>query len=59
MHLKLIDEHIECEQVFGPMSNLNTTFETYFIEKAYNLLYKNSKELKYVVSRSNLNKCFE
>lgn len=57
MYLKLIDDFIECDRVFGPMPDLNSSFEAYFIEKAYNLLYNSPhnhhhpNEIKYLVSR--------
>lgn len=44
MYLKLLDEFIECDRVFGPMPNFQTSFEKYFISKAYNLLLREQQQ---------------
>lgn len=52
MNLKLVDDFIECDKVFGPMPDFNSTFEAYFIEKAYNLLFdysSSNNNTKYIV----------
>jgi len=52
--IKLIDDFIECDRVFGPMPNFASSFEAYFIEKAYSLLFDHSpnetNDIKYIVS---------
>lgn len=54
MYLKLIDDFIECDRVFGPMPDFYSSFEAYFIEKAYNLIFEppgnNNNNIKYIVS---------
>lgn len=37
MLLKLSDELIEADRVFGPIPEFNDSFERFFIQKAFNL----------------------
>jgi len=53
--LKLKDEFVEADLLVGPMPNFNETFEKFFIQKAFCLIFENGdeqeKEGKYVVSK--------
>jgi hypothetical protein len=42
LHLRLEDDFIDKDQIFGPLPNFNTTFEGFFLQKSIELLF-NSK----------------
>lgn len=53
MLFKIVDDFVECDRIFGPMPDVGSSFEAYFIEKAYSLLFEsacNSNEIKYLVN---------
>lgn len=53
--LKLKDEFVDADLLVGPMPNFNETFEKFFIQKAFCLIFESQseqdKEEKYVVSK--------
>lgn len=38
MHLKLLDDSIEADRIFGPMPYFSDSFEKFFINKAFKLI---------------------
>ena len=43
MQLKLLNDRVDEEEVFGPFPNLNESFENFFLRKAFLLIYGQSK----------------
>jgi hypothetical protein len=39
-HLKLKDDYVDSDQIFGPMPNFNDSFEKFFIQKAVSSIFK-------------------
>jgi hypothetical protein len=46
MKLKLKDEYIDVDQLFGPLPNFKDSFEKFFIQKAANCLFDLNMENK-------------
>jgi hypothetical protein len=53
MRLKLLDDFVEESVVYGPLPNLNDSFESFFIRKAFQSLYESTASetptAKYIV----------
>ena len=41
-HLRLEDDFIDKDQIFGPLPNFNTTFEGFFLQKSIELLFNSN-----------------
>jgi hypothetical protein len=44
-YLRLEDDFIDVDQIFGPLPNFTSTFESFFLQKSIDLLFSPKNEL--------------
>lgn len=54
VHLRLDDDFIDADQIFGPLPNFNSTFESFFLQKSIELLFSTKNEPSDVVNNWKL-----